>query len=89
MDFFAFSKARFLKRLEWFSSMLLLYTATMVWTPMIPRFSFWDQSYRFAPNSKFQSAREIEKRTSELNRHKESTQVEGFVARTAILFATV
>ena len=57
-EFFMFSKARFSKRLERFCSTLLLYTATMVWTSIKPRFSFWNECYRFAPNSKFQSARE-------------------------------
>ena len=56
MNFFKFSKARFSKCLEQFCSAPLLYTATMVWTTTMPQFSFWDQSYWFAPNSKFQSA---------------------------------
>ena len=34
----------------------LLYTATVIRTTMIPQFSFWNQSYWFAPNSKFQLA---------------------------------
>ena len=56
-------KACFLKHL---CSTLLLYTATMVWTMMMPpQFSFWNQSYWFAPNSKFQldtKDREMHKR---------------------------
>ena len=56
IDFSHFSKARFSKRLEWFCSTLLLHTATMVETSRIPRFSFWNGCYRFAPNSKFHSA---------------------------------
>ena len=57
-EFFVFSKACFSKRLERFCSTLLLYTATIVWTSIKPRFSFWNECYRFALNSKFQSARE-------------------------------
>ena len=56
IDFSRFSKARFSKRLERFCSTLLLHTATMVETSRIPRFSFWNGCYRFAPNSKFHSA---------------------------------
>ena len=56
MDVSRFSKARFSKHLERFCSMLLLHTATMVQTSRMPHFSFWNESYRFAPNSKFHSA---------------------------------
>ena len=58
--FFSFSKC--LKR---FCSTLLLHTATMVETSRMPHFSFWNESYRFAPNSKFHSAtkdREMDER---------------------------
>lgn len=79
-DFFVFSKARFSKCFEWFGSMLPLCTATMVWTPTIPHFSFWDQSYRFAPNSMFQSAREGRETQKWVELSQESTHVEGFVA---------
>ena len=44
--------------LEAVPSTLLPYTATMVWTLMMPHFSFLDQSYWFAPSSKLQSAGE-------------------------------
>ena len=54
--FFSFSKAGFLKRLKWFCFTLLLHAATMVETSRMPRFSFWNECYRFAPNSKFHSA---------------------------------
>ena len=40
-----FLKARFSKRLKRFCSTLLLYTATMVETSRMPRFSFWNDSY--------------------------------------------
>ena len=63
-ELFHFSMARFSKRLKQFHSTLLPYTATMVWTSLIPPFSFWDQSYWFAPNSKLQSATE-DRRTHE------------------------
>ena len=56
MTFFELSKACFLKHLEQFCFTLLLYTARMVWMMMMPQFSFWHQSYLFAPNSKSQSA---------------------------------
>ena len=73
-EFFSFSKARFSKRLERFGSTLLLYTATMVQTSRMPRFSFWNECYRFAPNSNFHSARidwEMDERV-ELSRRKYS-----------------
>ena len=50
--FFSFSKAGFSKRLERFCFMLLLHTATMVETSRMPCFLFWNEYYRFAPNSK-------------------------------------
>ena len=56
MNIFSLSMASFLKRLKQFRSRLLPYTATIVWTTMMPSFSFWDQSYLFVPNSKLQSA---------------------------------
>ena len=40
-------------------------TATMIWTSLMPPFSFWDQSYCFAPNSKLQPATE-DRKTHEL-----------------------
>ena len=82
MNFFKSLKAHFSKRLKQFSSTLLLYTATMVWTTMMPQFSFWDQSYWFAPNFKFQSAtKDREKHTSKMNYHKESIQDKAFLAK--------
>ena len=75
-EFFSFSKASFSKRLERFCSTLLLYTATMVETSRMPRFSFWNKWYRFAPNSKLHSARkdqEMDERV-ELSRRDYSRQ---------------
>ena len=72
--FFTFSKARFSKRLERFCSTLLLHTATMVETSRMPCFSFWNECYRFAQNSKFHSAtkdREMNERV-EMSRRKYS-----------------
>ena len=66
--------SHFSKRLERFCSMPLLYIATMVQTSRMPRFSFWNECYRFAPNSKFHSARkdrEMDERV-ELSRRKYS-----------------
>ena len=74
--FFSFSKAHFSKRLERFCSTILLYTATMVKTSRMPCFSFWNDCYRFAPNSKFHSSRkdqEMDERV-ELSQRKYSRQ---------------
>ena len=63
--FFSFSKAGFSKCLKQFCSTLLLHTATMLETSSMPRFLFWNEYYRFAPNLKFHSAtkdREMDKR---------------------------
>ena len=78
MDFSHFSKALFLKRLERFCSTLLLHTATMVQTLMMPRISFWNECYRFALNSKFHSATkdwEMNKRVDTKNKTKYSSWV--------------
>ena len=55
MDFSRFSKARFSKGLEQFCSTLLLHTVTIVQTLRMPCFSFLNECYTFAPNSKFHS----------------------------------
>ena len=52
------TKAHFLKLLERFCSMLLLHVTTNVRTLVMPRLLFWNENFRFSPNSKFESARE-------------------------------
>ena len=68
-DFFFFSKAHFSKHLEWFCSMLLLYTATMVWTSVMPHFLFWNECYWFASNSKWTALLSQQTLLDELDTH--------------------
>ena len=56
LDFSCFSNDHIWKRLQRFCSMLLLYIATVVQRSRMPPFLFWNESCRFAPNSKFHSA---------------------------------
>ena len=42
---------------------------------MMPRFSFWNESYRFAPNSKFSQPEKIKKCMSKLSCHEKSRRV--------------
>ena len=80
-EFLVFLKDRFSKRLERFCSMLLLCITTMVWTLMMLCCSFWNECYKFAPNSKSESARE-DRETYEWNCYEKSSQDEDLVVRT-------
>ena len=77
-DRMMFLKASFSKHLEWFCSTPLLYTGRDIEDAT---FSFFNEYYWFAPNSKFHSARKIKKGSSELICHEETTQGEECVAR--------
>ena len=82
MIFFVFLKARFSKHLERFCSTLLLYTATMVWTSIKPRFHSGMSVTGLPRNQSSSRPEKIEKHTSELSCYEKSSQDEEFVART-------
>ena len=71
-EFFSFSKAHFLKCLEWFCFTLLLYAATMVQTSRMPHFCSGMTVTDLPPIQSSIQPEKIKKWMSELNYHGES-----------------
>ena len=84
MNFFCFSVAHFSKHLEQFHSTSQPHTATKVWTSGIPYVCSEILVTGLPQIQSYSQTQKIEKRTSKLNCHGETTEDADFLARTRV-----